>query len=75
MPVSQYATQLLLEGKTIWFETIEDEAECSLNLEKLLYGIRLTAVEQSWDFDFDDCDAVTADNIFQYGMFGDIIYA
>jgi len=75
MPVSQYATQLLLEGKRLEFSDIEDTSIMYLTLDKLLDGIRLNAVRQSWDFDFDDFDSSTADCIFQYAMCGDIIYS
>ena len=75
MPVSQYAAQLLLEGKTIIFYAAEDEAVWCLDLNKLLSGIRLCAVKQSWDFDFGEVDSISADCIFQYGMFGDIVYS
>ena len=75
MPVSQYAAQLLLQGKIIWFDNIEDESACFFNLKKLLDGIRLTAVNKSWNFNFDDFDSITADSIFQYGIFGRLIYS
>ena len=75
MPVSQYATQLLLEGKTLEFSDIEDSSVSMLTLGDLLHGIRLTAVKQAWDFDFDDFDSGTADCIFQYAMLGEIVYS
>ena len=75
MPVSQYAVQLLLEGKTLEFSDIENGSVTMLTLKDLLHGVRLTAVNESWDFDFDDFDSNTADCIFQYAMFGEIIYS
>jgi len=75
MPVSQYAVELLLKGVRLEFSDVEDETIMYLDLDKLLDGIRVTAVKQSWDFDFEEIDSIIADCIFQYGMFGEIIYS
>lgn len=69
LPTSQYATQLLLEGKTLTLYDIEDEDEVwKLDLNKLLKGIGI-AMSKGLDIT-DECDEV-----MQYALFGDIVYA
>lgn len=68
IPVSQYATQLLLEGKSVTLYDIEDESETwELTLQKLLKGFGL-AMTQSYDIE-DEADAV-----LQFALFGEIVY-
>lgn len=68
LPVSQYATQLLLEGKTIKLYDIEDEDEqWELDLPKLLKGIG-KAMSEGYDIT-DDVDAV-----LQLALFGELVY-
>lgn len=69
MPVSQYAVQLLLEGKSVRIYDIEDEGEqWVLTLDNLLKGIALSI--QSGEYPEDECDSV-----LQYALFGEIGYA
>ena len=69
LPTSQYATQHLLEGKTLTLYDIEDEDEVwTLTLDKLLKGIGI-AISNGEDIE-DECDEV-----MQYALFGDIVYA
>ncbi len=68
IPVSQYATQLLLEGKSVTLYDIEDESETwELTLQKLLKGFGL-AMTQSYDIE-DEADAV-----LQFALFDEIVY-
>lgn len=68
LPTSQYATQLLLEGKTIKLYDIEDEDEqWELDLPKLLQGIG-KAMSEGYDIT-DDVDVV-----LQYALFGKLVY-
>ena len=67
-PTSQYATQLLLEGKNITLYDIENEEEVwELNLQKVLKGIGIAFANG------DDIEDDT-DNILQYALFGELVY-
>ena len=66
----------LRDGKPVGFsDQEEDEGEIwFLTLEKLLNGIKLNAEKRPFDCNLENMDAVTADCIFQYALFGAIIY-
>ena len=69
MPVSQYATDLILNGKKVVLYNIEDESETwKLTLDKLLAGIG-KAMSENRDYE-DECDT-----ILQYALFDDLMYA
>ncbi|WP_206459416.1 hypothetical protein [Anaerovorax sp. IOR16] len=76
MPISQWATELLLTGKSITFDDAEWDnfKDEKLNLEKLLKGIALNIQERPDDCDLDNMDATTADCIIQFALFGEVIY-
>lgn len=68
LPVAQYATQLLLEGKTIKLYDIEDEDEqWDLDLQKLLFGIG-KALSEGYDIEDD------VDEVLQFALFGELVY-
>lgn len=68
MPSAQYATQLLLEGKSITLFDIEDEDEqWKLTLTMLLKGIGL-ALTQGYSIDDD------VDEVLQLALFGELVY-
>lgn len=68
MPVSQYATNLLLNGKKVVLYDIEDEEETwELTLDKLLSGIGKAMSENR---DYED----EADTILQYALFDELVY-
>ena len=68
LPTSQYATQLLLEGKTIKLFDIEDEDEqWDLDLQKLLKGIG-KAMSEGNDIEDD------VDEVLQLALFGELVY-
>ena len=68
LPASQYATQLILEGKTVTLYDIEDEDEVwALTLDKLLKGI---AIAMSNGENIED----EADNVMQYALFGELVF-
>ena len=68
LPTSQYAVQLLLEGKTIQLYDIEDECEqFSLDLSKLLRGIG-KAISKGYDIEDD------VDEVLQLALFGGVVY-
>lgn len=75
LPYSTWATQMLLDGKTLHFYDAEDEEEkFTLNLEQLVNGFKINAERRPFDCDLENGDAITADSILQYGIFGRIIY-
>lgn len=68
LPASQYATQLLLEGKTIILYDIEDEDErWELTLPMILKGIG-AAISRSYNITDD------VDEILQLSLFGEVVY-
>ena len=68
LPTSQYATQLILEGKTVTLFDVEDEDKIwTLTLDKLLKGI---AIALSNGEDIED----EADNVMQYALFGELVF-
>lgn len=81
-PVAITTAELLLAGKTIIFEDTEDENEkWELTLEKLLAGIQmyLNTPNGKGCLEGDvlntcNVDADTADCMFQYALFGDIVF-
>jgi ABC-type phosphate transport system substrate-binding protein len=73
----------LINGGTILFYDNEDGSETELTLDKLLDGIdkwvakgydRYHAVQSDGTLDTCEIDAEMADIIFQFALFGDIIY-
>jgi len=78
LPVSQYATQLLVEGKeVVFFDSEENEKDAdhwTLTLEKLLNGIVKNTNERPQDADLDNMDALTADCIVQFALFDEVVY-
>lgn len=75
-PVSEWCWHLLKEGKELCFLDAEypDDAEYHLCLLCLLDGIRKAIFNGNWDGDMDSLDAIVADAIIQYAIFGDCIY-
>lgn len=80
VPLSTWISHCLLEGKTIElfdreFDGDEEEAEeMTLTLNKLIEGISLNCKERKHDADLDNADAITADCIIQYAVFGKIVF-
>ena len=68
LPASQYATQLLLEGKTVTLYDIEDEDErWELTLPKILKGIGM-ALSQGYNI------TDNVDEVLQLSLFGELVY-
>jgi len=80
VPISQWATKLILEGRQIQLFDIEDEEntihseEYRLNLEKLIEGIKLNTIERPFDCDLENMDGTTVDCIVQYALFGKVVF-
>lgn len=72
---SDYATKMLLDGKELMVEVLEENGVHILTLEKLLKGFQLNSEKrQNDDFFNGNHDAVTYDCIIQYALFGEIVY-
>jgi hypothetical protein len=77
MPFSQYAFQLLIEGKSVKFYDIkqsDDDSNWILTMDKLIKGLQMNYEKRPFDCDLDNADATTYDSIIQYALFGEVIY-
>ena len=75
-PCSIVASKILLEGHSLEFTDSEDGKHLpSIDLKDVLSGI-MKYIEKHLDFvsSLADWDTETADIIWQYGMFGELIY-
>lgn len=73
---TEWATQLLLDGKTIEFYDNEDEDErWTLDLDKVIKGFAQNYEERPHDNSLENGDATTADCIIQYALFGDVMFS
>ena len=74
MPVSQWCTRLLLDGKSVFLKDKEDPEELfELTLDKLRKGIQMNAKHYG-THDVEQMDAGDYDRIIQLALFDDIIY-
>lgn len=72
-PLSMWASQLLLEGKTIYLCDREDsEEQWELTLKKLINGFSKYIAR--YGMNRDKWDADTADSIIQYALFDKLVY-
>lgn len=72
---SEWATQLILDGKSIEFYDVEDEEErWTLDLEKIVKGFTQNYKERPFDNNLENGDATTGDCIIQYALFGKLVY-
>ena len=86
-PTAITCTKELLAGNTVVFLDEEDwedgkDTVYELNIEKLLKGVQLWLENSTFDFidrdgklNFDMFDAIQADSIIQYALFGEIVFA
>lgn len=65
---------ILENGGELTITDREDDKEFTLNMAMLLKGYKLY-VENGGDMDSDNTDAISADMILQYAIFGEQIYA
>jgi hypothetical protein len=66
---------LLKTERGIRLEDAEDEdGPWELTLEKLQNGIRLTIQNGHWNGNMDDIDGFVGDCVFQYALFGELVY-
>lgn len=74
VPSSQWATKLLLEGKSVQLIDEEEEKKLSLTLEMLIKGFAQNFKERPWDNDINNGDSITASCIIQYALFNELVY-
>jgi hypothetical protein len=75
VPISAWATMVLLDGDRLHFYDVEDpEEKWTLTLDKLLNGYKLNHQKRPFDNDLENADAITYDCIMQYALFGKIVY-
>lgn len=81
--LSEWTAMLLIDGKSVYFLDAEDPNEVwELTLDKLFKGIRLYVdnghdhygVFNASEVDMGNCDAECADCVFQYALFGELVY-
>lgn len=76
VPISQWATKLMLEGKSVIVFDNEDPSKLmQLDLSMLMKGMELNRTNRAHDCDLDNMDVITADCIIQYALFGEIVYS
>jgi len=80
-PVSITATKILLDGGTLKFDDTESDDRWDLTLAMLIEGIKTfwdghdhNGVIRNSCLDGDELDASDANFIFQFAMFGDIVF-
>lgn len=74
-PTSVWAWKILNDGGTLRFLDEEDDsAEYTLDMASFFSGIGLSISKGVWSGDMDGMDAVRADCIIQFAVFGDVIY-
>lgn len=73
---SEWCWQILQNGGSLHFFDAEDIAgdEWYMDISDLFTGIGLAIRNHEWDGDMDVLDAYVADCIFQYAIFGSVIY-
>jgi hypothetical protein len=66
---------LLKTEQSVHIEDVEDDdGPWDLTLDKLINGITLTIQNGFWNGKLDDIDGEVGDIIFQYALFGEIVY-
>lgn len=66
---------ILKNGKAVTMYDAEDDEEVwEMTLDKLRKGIQMTIENNHWDGDIDTIDGLVGDLIFQYALFGEIVY-
>ena len=83
-----YASEQISRGGLLYLEDFEDDETYVLNREKFMDGLRKFIRENATDYDcllrqvdgsytLDTCqiDAVAADMIIQYAVFGELVYS
>lgn len=76
VPISQWATRLLLEKKEITLFDVEDVDEVwILTIKKLINGIEKEIINNHSSADKNNWDAEVIDRIMQYALFDAIVYS
>lgn len=75
-PYSEITFDLLNSGEEVTFWDAEEDYDTpwKLTMKKLLKGIEF-AIADGWSGELHEADANTADNIFQYALFNEIVFS
>ena len=72
---AEWAWKVLQNGGQLhFFDEEDDDAEYFMDLASLYTGIGLAIKDKYWDGDMDNLDALVADSIIQYAVFGEVVY-
>lgn len=75
VPVSEWAYEILKKGWKLEFTDEEDdEAKYEIDWDSFVIGIQSAISGHVWDGDIDSVDSIIADCIFQYAIFGEVVY-
>lgn len=67
--------QELKMGYPLVIYDFEDDAKYDVTMKDIENGIKYVINNQHWNGDAFDCDADVSDRIFQFAIFGDVIYS
>ena len=68
--------EILLNGGEVEITDLEgdEEPKYKLTLERLLVGIQKNEEKRPFDCDLENYDAITADCIFQYALYDEVVF-
>ena len=76
LSTSEIVAEILLNGGEVEITELEgdEEPKYKLTLERLLKGIAMNEERRPHDCDLENYDAITADCIFQYALYDEVVF-
>ena len=76
LSTSEIVAEILLNGGEVEITDLEgdEEPKYKLTLERLLKGIAMNEEKRPHDCDLENYDAITADCIFQYALYDEVLF-
>ena len=76
LSTSEIVAEILLNGGEVEITDLEgdEEPKYKLTLERLLKGIAMNEEKRPHDCDLENYDAITADCIFQYALYDEVVF-
>ena len=76
LSTSEIVAEILLNGGEVEITDLEgdEEPKYKLTLERLLKGIAMNEEKRPHDCDLENYDSITCDCIFQYALFGEVVF-
>ena len=76
LSTSEIVAEILLNGGEVEITDLEgdEEPKYKLTLERLLKGIAMNEEKRPFDCDLENYDAITADCIFQYALYDEVVF-